>query len=72
MNREEALNLKPGQILYHKFNKNADGTRQRWKVNGKPRTWKRDPNRIEIPVKHGLYSYDTITQYDLEIVDISP
>ena len=35
------------------------------KVNGKVRTWKRDPNRIEVPYKYGLYEYGTFTADDL-------
>jgi len=31
------------------------------KVNGKVRTWKRDSNRVEIPLKYGLYLYFTFT-----------
>lgn len=25
------------------------------RVNGKPRTWKRQPGRLEIPFKYGMY-----------------
>ena len=64
----QAKNLKHGDILYHTINKNADKTPQRWRVNGKVKTWKRDTNRIQIPLKHGLYDYDYLTQDDLTIV----
>ena len=53
---QQAKDLKFGDILHHVTNKNSDKTPQRWKVNGKVKTWKRDINRISIPVKHGLYS----------------
>ena len=39
---------------------NSDGSRLRVRRNGKTRTWKRDLNRFEIPVKYGLYQYYTI------------
>jgi len=42
-----------------------DGTARRIKVNGKVRTWKRDKNRVEVPVKYGLYEYGTFTAYDI-------
>ena len=29
--------------------------------NGATKTWKRDPARFKVPVKHGLYTYGTIT-----------
>ena len=67
---EQAKNLKYGQIVYHSINKNADGTPQRWKVNGKIKTWKRNPNKIKIPVKHGLNNFDYITEDDLYLVDL--
>ena len=35
------------------------------KVNGNVRRWKRDPLRIEIPIKYGLYEYQTITRHDI-------
>ena|SRR3989304_4379202 len=61
----QAKQLRHGQILYHTENKNADGTPQRWRVNGKVKLWKRDSNRIEIPIKHGLYGYDYLTEHTL-------
>jgi len=67
---EQAKNLKVGDIVHHNTNKNADGTPQRWKVNGKTKTWKTRPNEIKIPVKHGLYSYGYITHNDLDLVDL--
>ena len=42
-----------------------DGTARRIKVNGAVRTWKRDPNRIEVPVKYGLYEYGTFDASDI-------
>lgn len=38
------------------------------KVNGKVRTWKRDLNRIEVPIKYGMYEYGTFTQHDIQRV----
>ena len=31
------------------------------KVNGALRTWKREPNRVEIPVKYGMYECATLS-----------
>ena len=33
----------------------------RWRVNGKCKTWKRNPERFQLPIKHGLYSYGYLT-----------
>ena len=64
----EAKKLKHGDTLYHVKNRNSDGTPQRWRVNGKVQTWKRNINRVKVPIKHGLYSYDYLTENDLELV----
>ena len=64
----QAKDLKHGDILYHVINRNADNTPQRWRVNGKVKLWKRSPNRIQVPLKHGLYSYDYLTEDDLNLV----
>ena len=58
---EEAKSLKKGEILI------CNGAR--WKVNGIVKTWKRDAARIEVPLKHGLYDYATLTESLLDIVE---
>lgn len=45
-----------GQTFYHVFEKNADGTAVRCRVNGKCKTWKTRPGHYELPVKHGLHN----------------
>ncbi len=45
----------------HIYALSNSGDARRVKVNGKVRRWKREPDRIEIPVKYGLYEYATIT-----------
>ena len=60
MNIEQAKQLTYKQVLVDQRDK------RRWYVNGKVRTWKKDTTRIEIPVKHGLYAYGTITDSDLK------
>lgn len=68
---DQAKTLKTGTVLYHSTNKNADGSPQRWKVNGKPKTWKTRPNDVKVPVKHGLYAYGYVTQDDLDLVSLT-
>jgi len=67
----QAKKLKHGTVLYHRVNKNADGTAQRWRVNGKVKTWKRDSKRIQVPVKHGLYGHDYITENSLCVLSLT-
>jgi hypothetical protein len=52
--REEALAL----TGHAEFIAN-DGTLRNVKVNGKVRTWKREPDRIEVPCKYGMYECAT-------------
>ena len=65
INLEQAKKLVHGTRLYHIHNKNADGTPQRWRVNGKVKTWKRSPSRISVPLKWGLYGHGYLTEADL-------
>ena len=57
---EEAKQLQYGDYLI------ADNGK-RWKVNGKVQRWKRSPDRIRVPLKHGLYAYDAITESDFPL-----
>ena len=66
--REQVNGLKHGDILYHTFNRNADGTPQRWRVNGKLKTWKTRPGEFILPIKNGLRNYDYLTERDSKIV----
>lgn len=59
---EQAKALRPGQVLYHVTHQNRDGSPVRWRVNGQPKTWKRDPSRVKVPLAHGLYNHDYLTE----------
>jgi len=67
---EQAKELKRGTILFHLVDKNSDGSSKRWKVNGMPKVWKRDSTRVQVPVKHGLYAHDYITESELNLVSL--
>jgi hypothetical protein len=67
---EQAKALRPGKILHHTINRNADGTPQRWRVSGQPKVWVRSPQRVKVPVKHGLYVNDYITETNLDLVSL--
>jgi hypothetical protein len=55
MTLEEAKRLRHGQVVYHCFARNADGTPMRVRVTGQVKTWKRDPSKVRVPVKRGMY-----------------
>lgn len=65
---DQAKQLRLGTTLYHVVSRNADGSPQRWRVNGQVKTWKRSPDRIRVPIKHGLYLHDYLTEHDLDLV----
>jgi len=67
----QARNLTIGTILYHVEGKNADGTAQRWRVTGKVKTWKRNPEKVKVPLKHGMYDYDYLTETSLNLVTLT-
>jgi len=60
-----AQRLKPGQIILSKVWKNADGSPQRFRVNGVPKLWKRTPSDVRVPLKRGLYEYGYLTQNNM-------
>lgn len=55
---------KHGHIWFHSI----QGDARRAKVNGKVRTWKTQKDRIEIPVKYGMYEYGILTANDIDRV----
>ena len=67
---EQAKRLCRGDILHHDIHKNHDGTCQRWRVNGKVKVWKRDPGKVRVPLKHGLWDHDTLREIDLDLVHL--
>ena len=54
MTKAELSALSHGAVLHHKTLTNSDGSPLRARVNGTLRTWKRDPSRFQLPMKHGL------------------
>lgn len=72
MTRKEVMTL-DGTLGSVTFLSN-DGTVRMCRLNGKIKTWKRDANRIEVPVKYGLqecYRFDENEIYRL-LVRIPP
>jgi hypothetical protein len=57
MTRDEVMALRYGSHPSVILNNGRLGT---VKINGAVRTWKRDANRVEIPVKYGMYECATL------------
>jgi hypothetical protein len=70
MKLEEAKKLAYGQIIYSRSFKNADGSPQRFKVNGNVKTWKKDNSRIRVPLKRGLYEFGYLDEYNISQFDL--
>ncbi len=68
LSMRQAKQLKPGDILYHVWKRNADGTPMRWRVSGQVKTWKRSPGRVQVPLKHGLRGHDYLTEDTLHLL----
>lgn len=43
---------------------------ERWRVTGKVKLWKRSPDRIQVPIKHGMYSYGHLTEKSIDFFEI--
>lgn len=56
---EDAKQLRHREVLVDNFGR-------RWYVNGQVKTWKTDPTRIRVPLKHGLYAYDALTDREFD------
>lgn len=54
---EDAKQLQYREVLVDEYGK-------RWYVSGAVKTWKRDPDRIRVPLKHGLYTYGALETHD--------
>lgn len=67
----QAKRLHYGQELYHRRLKNADGSAQRWRVTGMPKTWKTRPGEVRVPLKRGMYEYGVLDQYNLKDFTLS-
>ena len=62
----QAKSLTYGEIFHVKSN---NGKCLKWKVNGKVKTWKRDPSGVKVPVKHGMYKYGYLTEANIHMVE---
>ena len=59
---ERAKKLQYGDIVFETENN------KKWRITGKVKLWKKDTNRIRIPVKYGLYTYGHIEENNLHLL----
>ena len=72
MTLEEAKNLQWNDILHCEPCKRTIGPRggitthvEAWRINGVVKRWKRQPDRIRVPIKHGMRDYAYLENVDL-------
>ena len=64
---EDKKQLKNGDHVYLPCTNHSNkhfGAFLEVKINGKPKTWKRKPERVQIPYKYGLWEHGYITEND--------
>jgi hypothetical protein len=61
----EAKKLTIGTTVYYKHYQNADGSPARFRINGKVKRWKRKPDKIQIPIKRGLWEFGYLENHNL-------
>jgi hypothetical protein len=69
MTLTEAKSLTPGQTIICRAGGMhvSRGSETRWRVTGKVRTWKTQPERVLVPLKHGLYTYGYLHEGNLDL-----
>jgi hypothetical protein len=63
LTQAKALTYRDTVYSLRSYNKQGDPHKVR--INGAVKTWKRDPSRVQVPYKHGLYTFGYITDSDL-------
>lgn len=63
---DQVKQLAHGDILYSLVSYNSKGQPHRARITSKIQTWKRNPNKIRVAWKHGLYVYGEITETNLD------
>lgn len=66
--KEQAL---AASMFHHISATNADGTPQRFRANGKCKTWKTRPDDFRVPVKRGMYTFGYITPQNAALFNVA-
>ena len=65
------MELHHGQVIYTHVYSNADGTPQRWRINGKTKVWKTRPDDFEVPLKYGMYDHGYLSQNNASVYHLT-
>lgn len=53
---ERAKRLTSRDVIYDKHSRNKKGEHDRYRVMGMVKTWKRSPERVQVPIQWGMYA----------------
>lgn len=67
---KQAKDLKKGDVIYHVTQRDSKGDPKKFKVNSKPKIWKKAPDSVQFTVKYGLYDVFIVTEEDLEMFSL--
>lgn len=65
MNLQEAKSLKAGTFVFELALRTYTKRSPKWKVTS-VKTWKRQPDRVEVHIKHGLYDFGYFNETQLD------
>jgi hypothetical protein len=69
---EQAKSLTHGTILYHTIHTDAKGRPCKWRVAGKPKTWKTAPTVIRVPLRYGMQKTTChLTEDDFDLFSLT-
>jgi hypothetical protein len=57
------------RFIYHGLDRQGKPKDYAYRRNGQTKTWKRSPDRFQIPVKYGLYEFGYITEQNADKFD---
>jgi len=64
--KELLADLPYGTAFHYAAAANCGKRVERWRTNGKLKTWKTIPSKFKQPIKHGLRDYSYITEHNVQ------
>ena len=64
LTKQQAMLAQHATILYHRANRNADGTALRARTNGRCKVWVTRSDEFKLPMKYGMYEAFYITEWN--------
>jgi hypothetical protein len=68
---EQAKALTYRQVIFHNTLRDSKGNPSKWRVNGMVKTWVRSPERVKVPLKHGMWDFGYLTEDNLDELSLT-